>query len=181
MQERGEAINTTQRPDEQDPAAALDTLPDDLLLHIVVACGGEWLLGVPELHGRGERSWQPVHRCLGAALIGYIPSCTGGSTASPQQWSASLVARGDACCCTRASQRRHLVDVVVDEARRGHVRSIDARRTTLTPAVAKRVVPELLGVGCSLLDLKLEGLQLGVGLVEHGNVWRGSGVQHGAA
>jgi len=55
------------------------------------------------------------------------------------------------------------VDVVVDEARRGHVRSIDARRTTLTPAVAKRVVPELLGVGCSLLDLKLEGLQLGVG------------------
>ena len=69
----------------------------------------------------------------------------------------------------------------MDEARRGHVRSIDARRTTLTPAVAKRVVPELLGVGCSLLDLKLEGLQLGVGLVEHGNVWRGSGVQHGAA
>ena len=56
-----------------------------------------------------------------------------------------------------------VVDVVVDEARRGHVRSIDARRTTLTPAVAKRVVPELLGVGCSLLDLKLEGLQLGVG------------------
>ena len=47
-----------------------------------------------------------------------------------------------------------VVDVVVDEARRGHVRSIDARRTTLTPAVAKRVVPELLGVGCSLLDLK---------------------------
>ena len=64
MQERGEAINTTQRPDEQDPAAALDTLPDDLLLHIVVACGGEWLLGVPELHGRGERSWQPVQDVL---------------------------------------------------------------------------------------------------------------------
>jgi hypothetical protein len=85
MQERGEAINTTQRPNEQDPAAALDTLPDDLLLHIVVACGGEWLLGVPELHGRGERSWQPVQRCLGAALsIGYIPSCTPRVQAGPQ-------------------------------------------------------------------------------------------------
>jgi hypothetical protein len=85
MQERGEAINTTQRPDEQDPAAALDTLPDDHLLHIVVACGGEWLLGVPELHGRGERSWQPVQRCLGAALsIGYIPSCTPRVQAGPQ-------------------------------------------------------------------------------------------------
>ena len=34
--------------DEQE-AAALDTLPDDLLLHIVVACGGEWLASVPEL------------------------------------------------------------------------------------------------------------------------------------
>lgn len=49
VQELGEAINTPQRLDEQDPAAALDTLPDDLLLHVVVACGGEWLIGVPEL------------------------------------------------------------------------------------------------------------------------------------
>ena len=160
MQERGEAINTTQRPDEQDPAAALDTLPDDLLLHIVVACGGEWLLGVPELHGRGERSWQPVQRCLGAALsatsprvqAGPQPPRNNGAPHSYCPWRCVLLYTGEPTAT--------VVDVVVDEARRGHVRSIDARRTTLTPAVAKRVVPELLGVGCSLLDLKLEGLQL---------------------
>ena len=34
--------------------------------------------------------------------------------------------------------------------------------------VAKRVVPELLGAGCSLLDLKLEGLQLGSAALQVG-------------
>jgi hypothetical protein len=31
----------------------------------------------------------------------------------------------------------------------------------IAPTVAKRIVPELLGAGCSLLELKLEGIQVG--------------------
>lgn len=48
-----------------------------------------------------------------------------------------------------------LTAAAVEEAARGRVRSINMRNRTLLPAVAKRVVPELLGAGCSLLDLKL--------------------------
>ena len=49
---------------------------------------------------------------------------------------------------------------VVHQAVRGHVYSIDARRSTLSPEVAQRVVPELLGAGCSLLELKLDCMKL---------------------
>ena len=50
---------------------------------------------------------------------------------------------------------------VVDQARQGRVRSIVAmhgpqpRVTTLAPAVARRVVPCLLGAGCSLIKLEM--------------------------
>ena len=30
----------------------------------------------------------------------------------------------------------------------------------IAPAVAKRIVPELLSAGCSLLELKFEGIQV---------------------
>ena len=53
-----------------------------------------------------------------------------------------------------------LTEAVVEQATRGRIRSINARRRTLSPAVAKRVAPELLGAGCSLLDLKLESVRL---------------------
>ena len=154
VQELGEAINTPQRLDEQDPAAALDTLPDDLLLHVVVACGGEWLIGVPELDAVSALGslckdvLQQLSRLL-PFVYRRVHGLTHGRTHGP--WRVVLLFTGEPTA------------TVVDEAWRGHVRSIDARGTTLTPAVAKRVVPELLGVGCSLLDLKLEGLQLGIG------------------
>ena len=46
-----------------------------------------------------------------------------------------------------------LTEAVVEQARQGRVRSVDSSKSTLTPAVARRVVPELLGAGCSLLGL----------------------------
>eukprot|EP00964_Phaeocystis_antarctica_P116211 scaffold80180_cov75-Phaeocystis_antarctica.AAC.1 len=57
---------------------------------------------------------------------------------------------------------------VMAQARNGGVRSIDARQwrtvlspwASLVPSVAMRVVPELLGVGCSLLELNLRGVPL---------------------
>ena len=143
--------------EEQDPAAALDTLPDDLLLHIVVACSGEWLMGVPELHAVSalgslcNNILQQLYRLLPLVYmrVHSLPAAMERLTHGP--WRVVLLYTGEPTA------------TVVDEAWRGHVRSIDARRTALTPAVAKRVVPELLGAGCSLLDLKLEGLQLGIG------------------
>ena len=55
--------------------------------------------------------------------------------------------------------------VVVEQARRGRVLSIDAHGTTLAPDVASRVVPEMLGAGCSMLDAGFEALSAGwVGL-----------------
>ena len=53
-----------------------------------------------------------------------------------------------------------LTEEVVEQAAQGRVRSIDMSRTKLAPAVAKRVVPELLGADCSLLELKLDGVRL---------------------
>ena len=63
-----------------------------------------------------------------------------------------------------------LTAAVVAQARQGRVRSIIMRARelsmiadvwfTLTPALARRVVPELLGAGCSLLDLDLYGVKL---------------------
>ena len=49
---------------------------------------------------------------------------------------------------------------VLLKARRGPVRSIEACGTTLVPAVAQRIVPELLGAGCSLIELDLSGAKL---------------------
>ena len=169
-QERGEAIHTPQRLDEEDPAAALDqlpddlpaaaldNLPDDLLLHIATACGGEWLDGVPELDAVSalgslcKELRKQLYRLLPLVYrrVHSLPATMERLTHGP--WRVVLLYTGEPTA------------TVVDEAWQGHVRSIDARgRTTLTPAVAKRVVPELLGAGCSLLDLKLEGLQLGIG------------------
>ena len=50
--------------------------------------------------------------------------------------------------------------VVVEQARRGRVLSIDAHGTTLAPDVASRVVPEMLGAGCSLRALDLSHVDL---------------------
>ena len=201
--------------DEQE-AAALDTLPDDLLLHIVVAGGGEWMRGVPELDAvsvlgclckdilRQLYRLQPmVYR-----RVHSLPATTRLLTDGPYgPWRVMLLYTGE----TTAA--------VVDLAWRGHVRSIDARRTALTaearryrhePATRTRTptMPQPLpkpltpnpmlrqggearGAGAARRGLlaprpqarglatRLGRLASGGRLVD-GDVWRGSGVQHGA-
>ena len=53
-----------------------------------------------------------------------------------------------------------LTEAVLEQARQGRVHSIDSRHTTLDPAVARRVVPELLSAGCSLRTLDMSFVQL---------------------
>ena len=53
-----------------------------------------------------------------------------------------------------------LSEAVLEQAQQGRVRSINASLRKLVPAVARRVVPELLGASCSLLLLELSGVGL---------------------
>ena len=53
-----------------------------------------------------------------------------------------------------------LTAAVMEQARLGRVRSINASLRKLYPAVAERVVPDLLGAGCSLHELDLSGVGL---------------------
>ena len=53
-----------------------------------------------------------------------------------------------------------LTEAVLEQARQGRVHSIISRHATLDPAVARRVVPELLGAGCSLRTLDMSFVQL---------------------
>ena len=81
-----------------------------------------------------------------------------------------------------------LTEAVLEQARQGRVLSISLpvspRRGTeppwsLAPAVARRVVPELLGAGCSLLDFST----LMLGGVKFDNTWAstfGKGVMSSA-
>ena len=52
-----------------------------------------------------------------------------------------------------------VTEAVVEQARQGRVRSIYSRKK-LVPAVARRVVPDLLGAGCSLRHLYVDGVKL---------------------
>jgi hypothetical protein len=63
-------------------------------------------------------------------------------------WRVTLLYEGD------------LTASVEEQARQGRVRSINASLRKLYPAVAERVVPDLLGEGCSLLELDLSGAGL---------------------
>ena len=74
------------------------------------------------------------------------------------------MARGASCCCTEIKA------AVLEQARQGRVRSIVTRFRTPAPAVARRVVPELLGAGCSLLELDLSRLGLH-GMNELNGTW----------
>ena len=118
--------------DEQE-AAALDTLPDDLLLHIVVACGGEWLASVPELDAVSALGslckdvLRQLYRLLPLVYrrVHSLPATT-ERLLTDGPWRVMLLYTGEA------------TEAVVDFARRGHVRSIDARRTALTAEVVAR-------------------------------------------
>ena len=145
---------------EEDCIAALDSLPDDVLGLIIVACGDGHLF-MPELGSVSglnccKSVLKQLHRlrplvCMQIRSLSVAQRLT-HITCSP--WRIVLAYTGE------------LTAAAVEEAARGRVRSINMRNRTLLPAVAERVVPELLGAGCSLLDLKLEGVRLDSSWVE---------------
>ena len=142
-------------PTVLDSMAALDTLPDDVLLLIVAACS-EGRLASPELDavsGLGSLCkdvLQQLQRlrpivCVQIRSVQIVQRLS-HTTRSP--WRTVLAYTGE------------LTAAVVEEAVRGRVLSINMRRATLAPEIAECIVPGLLGAGCSLLDLKLERAQL---------------------
>ena len=136
--------------------ASLASLPDDMLL-LVVGAFSETEDDVPlfvAVKGLGCLSKgmrQQLHRLrplVGVQSLAVLLAVVQRPTHGP--WRVTLLYTGE------------LTEAVVDQARQGRVRSTDSRFTmrSLAPAVARRVVPELLGAGSSLLDLKLDLLTL---------------------
>ena len=131
-------------------AIMFDTLPDDTFQQIIDACGDgdDGALLFEAVKGLGCLSKgmrQQLHRlqplvCVWGLAVVQRP------THGP--WRVALLYEGS------------LTAAVMEQARQGRVRSINMRDTTFAPAVARRVVPELLGAGCSLLELKLDSVKL---------------------
>ena len=132
-------------------AVTLASFPDDEFLLVVAACGdtedGVPLLeAVKGLGGLCKGMQQQLRRLR--PLVG-VRSLAVVQRPAHVPWHVVLLYTG---VPTMA---------VVDQARQGRVRSIVAmhgpqpRVTTLAPAVARRVVPCLLGTGCSLLKLEM--------------------------
>ena len=120
----------------------LDALPDDTLQLVIAACGYDGLLRFEAVKGLA---------CVSKALLQQLhrlqPLVAVQSLAVMQRpahgpWSFVLLYTGK------------LTGAVLDEAKQGRVCAIDARQASLGPRIAKRVVPELLGTGCSLLELE---------------------------
>ena len=155
----------------EPPALALDTLPDDILQHIISAC----IVSdptFPEYAAIVERL-QVAEDILPRfeAVKGL-----GCSKALRQQLHQlrPLVAVENLAVVQRPAHgpwrltllyNMGLTEAVIELARQGCVRSIvlydeDQDDLSLAPAVARRVVPDLLGAGCSLLMLTLDGTEL---------------------
>ena len=140
--------------------ANLDTMPDDLFRKVIAACGESYQSATN--FGGTNFGWHPPHfeavKGLGCVSKGMreqlrrlqplvdVQSLAVVERPAHGPWRVSLSYSGE------------LTEAVVEQARQGRVRSITMRETSLTPAVVRRVVPELLG--CSLLQLDLQGLQL---------------------
>ena len=142
------------------PTVTLATLPDDAFQQIVAACSdtaGDGLLHFEAVKGLGCLSkalLQQLHRLQ--PLVG-VRSLAVVQRPAHGPWRVALLHSGA------------LSEAVVEQARQGRVRSIDASKTSLPRtmgprlALARRVVPELLGAGCSLLELDVSFVKLHVG------------------
>ena len=144
-------------PRTRTQAATLTTLaslPDDTLLQVIAACTGE-LYDVPLFDAvkglacisKGMR--QQLHRLqplVGVRNLAVVQRPAHGP------WRVTLLYDGE------------LTEAVMEQARQGRVHSVGAgqHRYTMTPApaVSRRVGPELLGAGCSLVDLDLDHVVL---------------------
>ena len=136
--------------------AALDSLPDDLLRQIIASCGDGHKAApyaVPQLkavNGLGSLCkdvLQQLYRLRPVVRV-HVRSLAVAQHLADGPWRIVLLFSGEPTAD------------VVEQARQGRVHSIHAKAARLAPAVAKRVVPELLGAGCSLLELRLDGVKL---------------------
>ena len=141
-------------PPRQPPrrASMFDALPDDALQLVLEACGGTFgiedadvplLKDVKGLACLSKALLQQLHRLQ--PLVG-VRSLAAVQHPAHDPWRVMLKYKGE------------LTEAVVEQARQGRVRSIDAQSTTLAPSVARRVFPAVLGRSLFDLDLYLVGL-----------------------
>ena len=128
----------------------LETLPDDSFQQVIDACsnGNDGLPLFEAVKGLGCLSkalLQQLHRLR--PLVG-VKSLAVVQRPAHGPWRVMLLYKGS------------LTAAVVEQAWRGRVDSVNMRFTTLAPAVARRVVPELLGAGSSLFELDLSFVKL---------------------
>jgi len=118
----------------------LNALPDDTFQLIIAACGDDVLRfeAVKGLACVSKALLQQLHRLQ--PLVG-IRSLAAMQRPALGPWRVTLLYEGK------------LTGAVLDEARQGRVRSINASGFFLGPRIAKRVA-ELLGAGCTLLELE---------------------------
>ena len=141
-------------PPRQPPrrASMFDALPDDALQLVLEACGGTFgiedadvplLKDVKGLACLSKALLQQLHRLQ--PLVG-VRSLAAVQHPAHDPWRVMLKYKGE------------LTEAVVEQARQGRVRSIDAQSTTLAPSVARRVFPAVLGRSLFDLNLYLVGL-----------------------
>ena len=144
-----------------EEVVTLASLPDEILHLVIAACDYED--GVPlfkAVKGLGcvsKGMRQQLHRLQ--PLVGVL-SLTVVQRPAHGPWRVTLLYKGE------------LMEAVVEQAWQGRVRMINVVTRhihgddpftpgmTLAPAVARRVVPGLLGAGCSLLDLDMSSVKL---------------------
>jgi hypothetical protein len=128
----------------------LVSLPNDALRQVVAACG-YYEGGVPlfeTVKGLGCLSKGMRQQLCRLQPLVCVRSLAVVQRSNHGPWRVTLLYEGD------------LTASVEEQARQGRVRSINASLRKLYPAVAERVVPDLLGEGCSLLELDLSGAGL---------------------
>ena len=135
-------------------ALTLVSLPDDALLLVIAACGNNTddpplFYEVKGLGCVSKGMRQQLHRLQ--PLVG-VRSLAVMQRPAHGPWRVMLLYYGE------------LTEAVMEQARQGRVHSVGAgqHRYTMTPApaVSRRVGPELLGAGCSLVDLDLDHVVL---------------------
>ena len=140
-------------------ALTLVSLTDDAFLLVIAACGDEelehWTVseddGVPlfeAVKGLGCLSKGMRQQLYRLQPLVCVRSLAVVQRSNHGPWRVTLMYNG------------YLCDTVLEQARQGRVHSINASETTLRPAVVRRVVPDLLGAGCSLQALDLSSALL---------------------
>ena len=129
-------------------ALTLVSLPDDAFLLVIAACGDEddegdgvplfeAVMGLGCLSKGMRQQLYRLQPLVGVQSLAVVQRSNHGP------WRVTLMYKG------------YLCDTVLEQARQGRVHSINASETWLRPDVVRRVIPDLLGAGCSLQALDL--------------------------